>query len=85
MKGYNAPRNPWVLLMLLVIGGLVGSLLGAAFGGVLPVLNQSFQAVGLAPTTVDLLVIKVTFGLLLKLNVASIIGFLLALVVYFKL
>lgn len=85
MRGYNAPKNPWILLILLIIGGLIGSLLGTAFGSILPILNTTFQPIGLEPTTVDLLVIKITFGLLLKLNVASIIGFLLALLVYFRL
>ncbi|PKM89354.1 MAG: DUF4321 domain-containing protein [Firmicutes bacterium HGW-Firmicutes-12] len=85
MRGYNAPKNPWILLILLIIGGLIGSLLGTAFGTSLPILNTSFQAIGLEATTIDLMVVKFTFGLLLKLNVASIIGFILALLVYFRL
>ena len=84
MKGYGSPRSPWLLLILLIIGGLIGSLLGAAFGNYLPVLNQSFQAIGVSPVTIDLLVLKVTFGILLNLNVASIAGFLLALFLYFR-
>lgn len=85
MKGYNAAKSPWLLLILLVVGGLIGSLLGTAFGNVLPVLNQSFQPIGLAPTTINLMVLTVTFGVMLKLNVASIVGFLVALFVYFRL
>ncbi len=84
MRGYNSSKSPWLLLILLIIGGLIGSLLGVTLGNVLPVLNQGFQLIGLEPTTIDLLVIKVTFGLLLKFNVASIIGFLLALFVFFR-
>lgn len=85
MKGYHAPKNPWILVMLLIVGGLIGSLLGTAFGGTLPILNESLQTIGLEPTTIDLMVIKVTFGILFKLNVASIVGFLLAIFVYFRL
>lgn len=84
MKGYSVSKSPWLLLILLVIGGMIGSLLGAAFGNVVPILNYNFETIGLAPTTVNLLVVTVTFGLLLKLNVASIVGFLAALLIYFK-
>lgn len=84
MRNYQASKNPWVLLILLVVGGLIGSLLGLAFGDVLPILNKGFQPIGLAPTTINLLVINFTIGVLLKLNVASIVGFLLALLVYFR-
>lgn len=85
MKGYNSARNPWILLILLVVGGLIGSLLGTAFKDLLPILNYGFPAIGLAPTTINLLVITITFGLILKLNLASVIGFIIALVIYFRL
>lgn len=85
MKGYSAAKSPWILLILLIIGGLIGSLLGTVLGGYLPVLNSSFQTIGLAPTTIDLLVVKFTIGFLLNLNLASIIGFFLALLVFFRL
>ncbi len=84
MKGYSSPKSPWLLLVLLVIGGLIGGLLGAAFGNMLPILNQGFDPIGLNPTTINLKVITITFGLIFKLNVASIIGFILALFVYFR-
>ena len=85
MRGYNSARNPWILLILLVVGGLIGSLLGTAFKDLLPILNYGFPAIGLAPTTINLLVITITFGLILKLNLASVIGFIIALVIYFRL
>lgn len=84
MKGYSSPKSPWLLLVLLVIGGLIGGLLGAAFGKILPILNQGFNPIGLNPTTINLEVMTITFGLIFKLNVASIIGFILALFIYFR-
>lgn len=84
MKSYHSPKSPWILLILLVVGGLIGSLLGVAFGDALPILNRGFQPIGLAPTTINLLVINITIGVMLKLNVSSIVGFLLALFVYFR-
>jgi len=85
VKGYSAPRSPGLLLILLIVGGLLGSLLGTVLGNTWPLLNHGFQPIGFAPTTFDLLVLTITFGLTLKFNVASAIGFLLALFVYFKL
>lgn len=84
MKGYSGGKSLWLLLILLVVGGLIGSLLGTAFGSYLPILNHSFQTIGLAPTTINLMVITITFGVVLKLNVASIVGFLVALFIYFR-
>lgn len=77
-------RSIALLIVLLVIGGLLGSLLGIALSHVLPILDKGLPAVGFAPVTVDLSVLTFTIGMSLKFNVASIIGFLLALVFYFK-
>ncbi|MGI6605885.1 MAG: DUF4321 domain-containing protein [Peptococcia bacterium] len=85
MKGYSAPRSPWLLLILLIVGGLLGSLIGTALGSYLPILNEGFQPVGFAPTTFDLLVVTITLGLTFKFNVASAVGFLLAVFIFFKL
>jgi hypothetical protein len=84
LGGYGPPRSPLLLLILLIVGGLLGSLLGTALGDYAPILNQGFQPLGFEPTTFDLLVVTITFGLTLKFNVASAVGFLLALFVYFK-
>lgn len=84
MKGYKAARNPWILVILLVVGGLIGSLIGTAFQDLLPILNHSFPTIGLSPVTIDLLVISFTFGIILKLNLASVIGFIIALIIYFR-
>lgn len=80
----NNAKNPWILLILLIFGGLIGALLGNTFGSSLPILNQGFSNIGLKPTTVDLAVITITFGLTLKVTVASIVGFIIALFVYFR-
>jgi hypothetical protein len=83
LRGYRAPRNPLVLLILLVVGGLLGSAICPVFADKLPILNQGFEPIGMSPTTIDLHVVKITFGLILKLNVGSLIGFLLALIFFF--
>jgi len=81
----NSFRSPWILVILLVIGGLIGTLLGQTLGQYLPILKTSFHPIGLEPTTINLAVITITFGLIIRINVASIIGFLFALFVYFRL
>lgn len=84
LRNYKAAKSPWILLVLLIIGGLVGSLLGEAFGTMLPILKQTFVPIGFSPTTVNLVVVTITFGIMIKLNVASIVGFLLALIIFFR-
>lgn len=81
MKG----RGLGFLIILLIIGGLIGSLIGIALGNVWPVLNQGLPLIGFEPVTIDLSIIVLTFGLTLKFNVASTIGLLLAFIIYFKL
>ncbi len=85
LKAYNSRRSVWLLLLLVLIGGLIGSLVGALLGGILPVLNMDLNTMGLEPFTIELIVLKITFGIMLKLNLASIIGFILAIIIYVKL
>ena len=77
-------KNGWVLLLLMlagiVLGGLVGNLAqnSAAFSW----LNYG-QAFGLnQPVVLDLGILIITFGLTIKITVASIIGLLLAGITY---
>ena len=84
MKGYRAARNPWLLVVLLIICGLIGSLVGTLLQVLLPILGYGFPAIGLSPITIDLLVLSITFGLVLKLNLASIIGFIVGIIIYFR-
>ena len=78
-------KNPWILIILLIIGGLFGTLLGQALGDLLPILKTTFPPIGFEPTTINLAVISITVGLLIKVNLASIFGFLIALFIYFRL
>jgi len=78
-------KSPWILVILLIIGGLIGTLLGETLGQYWPILKTGFQPIGLQPTTIDLVVFSLTFGLIIQLNVASLVGFLVALFVYFRL
>lgn len=82
MKG--SLKSPWILVILLVLGGIIGSFLGSLLGDQLPILNEKFLPIGLDTTTIDLIVVSITFGVIVKLNMASLIGFIIALIIYFR-
>ena len=73
-------KNIWVLLIFMLSGLVIGGLLGELASKVdwLWWLSYS-QTFGLDnPIVLDLSVVKITFALMFKINVASIIGLLLA-------
>ena len=79
-------KNILVLLIFMLSGLVVGGLLGELASKVdwLWWLSYS-QTFGLDnPIVLDLSVVKITFALMFKINVASIIGLLLAVFVYKK-
>ncbi|MDN5352538.1 MAG: hypothetical protein PWQ12_1459 [Clostridiales bacterium] len=82
MRGKSNDRL--VLLVLILVGAIFGSLIGSAFGGALPILNYG-KTIGVDPFVVDLNVIVLTFGLKLSLNLAGIIGIIIAFFIYRRL
>ena len=73
-------KNSWACFMLIlagiVIGGFIGNLLPVAW------LNYG-QSFGLSsPIILDLGILCITFGLSIKITVASIIGIILAIIIY---
>lgn len=79
-------KNIWILLIFicsgLVIGGLLGDL--AARIDWLQWLSYG-QKFGLDnPLVLDLNVLRITFGLVININIASIIGLVIALFIYRK-
>ncbi len=79
-------KNIWILLIFilsgLVIGGLLGELANKAGGLWWLSYGQSFGMK--TPLELDLSVISVTFALMFKINIASIIGMALAIFIYRK-
>ena len=73
-------KNIWLLLVFLLAGLVIGGLLGKLASGISWLWWLSYeQEFGLeSPIVLDLSVIKLTFGLIFKINVASIVGMILS-------
>ncbi len=80
-----------VLLVIVILGALIGSVIGEVIGTLAPggILEKVFSKgvnPGITPPAVlDLKVITLTFGLSMKINLASLLGIVLALLIYRKL
>ncbi len=78
-------RSISLLLLLLIVGIVLGGIIGYLLSDKIPFLSYSY-AIGLKnPIHLDLNVIDLTFGLMIDVNVASVIGLLLALLIYKRL
>ena len=79
-------KNIWILMVFLLSGLVIGGLLGELASKVEWLWWLSYgQSFGLAiPIELDLNVITITFGLMFKINIASIIGMALAIFIYRK-
>lgn len=79
-------KNIWILLLFILSGIVVGGLLGNLAGHVDFLSWLSYgEEFGLStPIELDLNVVKLTFGLMFKINIASIIGIVLAIFIYKK-
>jgi len=75
-------RSPGLLLVLVLIGALLGSIVGEALTKSVPLLARGVSIGVEPPVTLDLFILKLTFGVKMKLNVASAVGILLALLLF---
>ena len=79
-------KNMWILIVFLLAGLVIGGLLGEFANKIDWLWWLSYgESFGLSsPIELDLDVITVTFGLMFKINIASIIGMALAIFIYRK-
>ncbi|MEI3356875.1 MAG: DUF4321 domain-containing protein [Clostridia bacterium] len=79
-------KNIWILLIFILSGLVVGGLLGELASKVDWLWWLSYgQSFGLQnPVTLDLSVIQITFALMFKMSISSIIGMVLAIFIYKK-
>jgi hypothetical protein len=80
-----------VLLVILTLGTLIGSVVGEVIGSLAPggwieaIFSKGVNPGLTPPAVLDLKVLTVTFGLTLRVNLASLLGIVLALFIYQKL
>lgn len=83
-------KNALWLALVIVVGALLGSFLGSLIGLIMPpgplqnLFMQDISA-GLNPTSVDLRIIVLTFGCVIRINLMCILGIIAAAVLFKKL
>lgn len=79
-------KNFWILLIFILSGLVIGGLIGELADRVSWLWWLSYgQSFGLeTPIELDLSVIQITFGMMCKISISSIIGMFLAIFVYRK-
>lgn len=79
-------KNIWILMVFLLSGLVIGGLLGEIASKVDWLWWLSYgESFGISsPIELDLSVISISFGLMFKINIASIIGMALAIFIYRK-
>lgn len=79
-------KNIWILVVFILAGLVIGGLIGELAAKVDFLWWLSYgQQFGLSdPIALDLNIVKLTFGLQLRINIASIIGMAIAIFIYRK-
>ncbi len=81
-------KSPWVLLIFILIGGLLGGILGeilhvlAPHGTIQNVFATHFTPGINPPLTIDLVLVKLTIGFSLKINLLSVLGMFVGVFMY---
>lgn len=81
----NRSKNTGVLLLMIVAGVLIGSLIGAVLSSFAPILNYGPGPLGVRELGIDLKLITFNMTFLVDLNLAGLIGLVLAALLFKKL
>lgn len=79
-------KNFWLLVLFILSGLVIGGLLGELAGQIDFLWWLSYgQSFGLSsPLELNLNIVQISFGLMFKINISSIIGMIVAIVIYKK-
>lgn len=83
-RSSSAKKNAWTLLLLVLAGIVLGSFLGHLASNVSALSWLGFgRSFGLShPLVLNLGILVLTFGISITINIASIIGILIAIIIY---
>ena len=82
-KTYRQAKSPWLLLLLLLAGGLAGNVVAYFLPPGWRVL-KAVSSVGLKPATLDIHFLQLTFGFTVDVGILTLAGFLLGYLLYRK-
>lgn len=84
MSNISKYKNGWLLLLFIMIGIVLGGLIADSTAGIPALSWLSYgNTFGLdSPLIINLGVIVITFALQIKITIASIIGVILAIIIY---
>ncbi len=71
-------KNPWIFVFIIILGAIVGSTVGHILGIVLPqgaakTVFLKALTVGIPTFTLNLAIVKLTFGFVLHINLVTVI------------
>ncbi|MCC5911592.1 MAG: DUF4321 domain-containing protein [Clostridiaceae bacterium] len=78
-------KNPWILILLIITGVVLGGLIASSLGSTLPLLSYGPEPLGLNNFQVNLGIIYINLTFLVHINVANLIGLLLAVLIFKRL
>lgn len=80
----NSRKNNWILVVILLCGIVLGGYLGTLASNISFLSWLAYgNTFGLtSPVVLDLGILVLTFGLTIKINIASIIGLIIGIIVY---
>ncbi|HZK19072.1 MAG TPA: DUF4321 domain-containing protein [Clostridia bacterium] len=86
-RAYRSYRGPWILLVLLIAGGIVGNAIGKALLQLLPILDVLGvnARIGFDPVTLNLDVLSFTLGFSMAIGPFTALGMILGYLVYRRL
>lgn len=82
----KARTEPGMLILMILVGAIIGSLLWSLVTPYLPEIFAKSVTVGTTntPLNVDLGVVNFTFGIILQVNIGSMLGMIAAFMIYRK-